>query len=222
MREELARPARLPGPYFIKDGYRERPSPRYDDLTAVGTNWQSTVYERAAEAAASYGASLVIDVGCGDGRNLPLLGAVRVIGMDYGANLEAARASHPNVEFVEIDLDSEVVELPVDTRHAVIICADVIEHLRRPELLLGQLRRALENKAYLVLLSTPERDLWWGRHHFGPPPNEGHVREWNRAEFGALLASERFTGQLEIVRSNDVGPERKTLLAKLDGVRALE
>jgi hypothetical protein len=128
--------------------------------------------------------------------------------------------AHPDAEFIEIDLEADGAELPVDANGAIIICADVIEHLRRPEHLLERLQAALDDGAHLVLLSTPERDLWWGFAHRGPPPNEGHVREWNSAEFNALLAACRFTGQIELVQSNDVGPERKTILATLDAVRA--
>jgi SAM-dependent methyltransferase len=210
----------IAGSYFIKHGYVERPEPRYDDLSAVGTNWQASVYERAAAAAASLAAKRIIDVGCGDGRNLALLGHTPIVGLDYGPNLVAARTAYPDAEFIEIDLEADAAALPVETAGAVVICADVIEHLRRPEKLLERLRAALEDDAHLVLLSTPDRDVWWGRDHNGPPPNEGHVREWNRTEFSALLAACRFTGRIELVQSNDVGPERKTILATLDAVRA--
>ena len=36
-------------------------------------------------------------------------------------------------------------------------------------------------------ISTPERDLEYGVQHSGPPPNEAHVREWNRTELETLL-----------------------------------
>jgi SAM-dependent methyltransferase len=224
-RQELASgtrreaPTPLAGPYFIKHGYRERSDPRYDDLTKVGTKWQAPVYRRAAEQARALDAARVIDVGCGDGRNLSLIEGIAIVGLDYGSNLESARAAHPDVDFIEIDLDADEPALPLETAGAVIVCADVIEHLRRPERLLARLRRALVEGAQLVLLSTPERDLWRGKAHYGPPPNETHVREWNASELNALLSSMSLVGTLEVVQSNDLGPDRKTLLATITGVR---
>ena len=68
-----------------------------------------------------------------------------------------------------------------------IICADVIEHLLKPEILLDLLADCVDLGAGLVL-SSPERDLTHGKGHMGMPPNPCHVREWNEAEFRCLLA----------------------------------
>jgi 2-polyprenyl-3-methyl-5-hydroxy-6-metoxy-1,4-benzoquinol methylase len=205
----------IPGRYLIKGGYVERAQPTYDDLSLVGTNWQASVYARASELAASAGVSQVVDVGCGDCRNRRLLGDLKVVGLDYGANLQAARTAYPDVTLVEVDLEDDSDVLPTSVAGSIVVCADVIEHLRRPERLLAKLRRALIDGASTVLLSTPDRDCWWGQDHFGPPPNTGHVREWNREEFAALLGAERLVGTTEMVQSNDRGPERKTILAVL-------
>jgi len=74
----------------------------------------------------------------------------------------------------------------IDARDGILIAADVIEHLKDPMPLLRALRECMRT-AKLALISTPERDLLHGPEHMGPPVNEAHIREWNRAEFEALL-----------------------------------
>lgn len=211
LRYESENALELPGLYEIKGGYVERADPEYDVLGGAGVNWQASVYERASQEAARLGANVVIDVGCGDGRNHALLGDLEIVGIDYGENLERARQRTASGTFYEADLDEEGPLLGVSSG-SVIVCADVIEHLRRPERLLAKLLDALSD-ASIALVSTPDRDLYHGRDHMGPPTNVGHAREWNRAEFAALLAAHGFSGRTEMVRSNDIGLERKTILA---------
>jgi len=208
----------IPGAYFIKAGYVERTQPEYDDLTLVGANWQTSVYARARELVLAMGARRVIDVGCGDARNHRLLQGIEVVGLDYGKNLAAARVAHPEALLLEVNLEDDTEVLPVDFARSIVVCADVIEHLQRPERLLAKLRQALARGAMAVLISTPDRDLSRGRGHFGPSPNTGHVREWNRTEFGALLAAEGYQGTTELVQSNDRSPERKSILAIVTGL----
>jgi SAM-dependent methyltransferase len=217
LREGRDRPVRIPSRYFIKAGYVERVEPAYDDLSKVGTNWQAPVYARVGDYLRDTSISRVIDLGCGDGRNQHLLGPVEITSIDFGPNLAAARLRTQNSSFIEADLD-EIDELPCDPNGAVIVCADVIEHLIRPENVLQAIRGAMSGAA-AAFLSTPERDIWWGRDHNGPPPNLGHVREWNRQEFSALLAGHGLAGTTEIVRSNDRGDERKTILAVIEDVQ---
>ena len=98
---------------------------------------------------------------------------------------------------------------------AVIVCADVIEHLVRPEILLRNIRAALD-QADAAILSTPERSLTWGARHTGPPPNVAHIREWDLREFSAFLASEGFAyGSVDLTRSNDRDRLKTTILARV-------
>jgi len=215
-----ARP--LPDRYFIKAGYRHRESPRYDEQTEIGANWQASVYEEAVRLAEELDLKRIVDVGCGDGRKLATLHSrFAVVGLDYGPNLELCRARYAFGTWIEHDLEQKGT-LPLDgalLRDAVVVCADVIEHLVRPEILLGKLAAALES-APLLLLSTPDRDLVRGPAHLGPPPNESHVREWSLDEFASLLvASGLRDGTVRHIRSNDVSPERHTILATLWGRR---
>jgi SAM-dependent methyltransferase len=84
------------------------------------------------------GGRRVLDVGCAGG----YLGAIlasrgyRVTGIDSPG---AARAGFPeSIELLEADLDMGLP--PLTGRFDFVICADVLEHLRRPAILLRDLR----------------------------------------------------------------------------------
>lgn len=210
----------MPDPYFIKDGYRSRPEPEYaKDMENDGVIWQPDVYPEAARVAGVLGATCIVDVGCGSGTKLIALRPLfEVIGMDLpGPNLELCRSRYPSVEWIEHDLETHR-PLPLSEMQlsrSVIVCSDVIEHLRHPERLLRKLRSALE-VARAVVLSTPERELTWGEDHNGPPPNPCHVREWSSEELRALLESFGFAHRaMSLTRSNDSSNERKTILCSL-------
>jgi len=186
-------PRRLPGRYFIRQGYREREAPAYDfEHRSEDRVWQPDVYPTAARIAERLGFTRIIDVGCGNGEKLVVLEPrFEIVGIDIGENLQLCRERYPGRQWIEHDLDSDAL-LPFEPevfRSSVVVCADVIEHLVRPERLVQKLRRACDEGACLVL-STPERELLWGVRHAGPPPNPAHVREWSMSELAAFLASE--------------------------------
>ena len=72
-----------------------------------------------------------------------------------------------------------------------IICADVIEHVRDPYVLLAAVR-SLMGDSTLALISTPDRSRIPGAPPLGPPGNPRHVREWSMAEFELLLTAAGF------------------------------
>jgi 2-polyprenyl-3-methyl-5-hydroxy-6-metoxy-1,4-benzoquinol methylase len=211
----------LPDRFFVKGGYQSRETPAYDDAFATpGTVWQPRVYVAAAAVARALGSKKIVDVGAGNGEKLAGLGAsFELVGIDMGPNLDRARERYPHIRWVERDLDDGhgLGLEPGLLDGAVIVCADVIEHLRRPEAILKSLRSALEDDgARCVVLSTPDRELNWGARHGGPPPNPGHVREWARRELAALLAATGFDhGRLVLTQSRTGSPLRNTILAVL-------
>ena len=218
----------LPERYFIKEGYTPRPDPEYaDEAVHDGVVWQPDVYPEAARVAEVLGAACIVDVGCGTGEKVAALyPRFDVVGIDLpGPNLDACRARHPALTWIEHDVDSDL-PLPVPEvvfEQSVVVCSDVIEHLRRPDHLLRALRSALD-VAHAVVLSTPDRELTWGRDHNGPPPNPSHVREWSTAELSALLEHGGFRHwSMTLTRSNDQQSEKKTILCRLfDDAAALE
>ena len=201
-------------PYNIKDGYRHRRSPSYFvDTPDQAAACQPDVYAEAAELASVLGARTVVDLGCGIGDKLATLASTfDVVGVDHGANLEKARARHPEVRFVEWDLEQPGLVIP-EARGAMVLCIDVIEHMRSPERLLRLARSLLDDGALAFVLTTPERDLVRGPADTGPPANESHVREWNHSELNAFLQAEGLSGNVGLTRSNTSVPWFHTTLA---------
>jgi glycosyltransferase involved in cell wall biosynthesis/SAM-dependent methyltransferase len=189
--------------YGIAPGYRCRDEVRYFvDTYASGD--PDEVYVRAADVASSLGARRIIDLGAGIGDKLVALHpAFDILGVDHGANLELARRRHPAFAWREHDLE-QAGALPVsDIEGSVVVCADVLEHLTAPDVLLRDLRAALE-VAEAVVLSTPDRDSLYRGGHPGPPTDSTRVREWNLAEFAALMEEYGFEhGELGIASRPD-------------------
>ena len=204
--------------YFLKPGYRSREQPEYfidEDLNAV---WQPDVYPEAAGLARRLGARKLVDVGCGTAAKLVALHPeFEIVGIDFGSNIEACRGRYDVGKWIEADFDRDNSLGYDDVTGAVLVCADVIEHLIHPERLLRLLRRALDSGASALVLSTPERELYNEPGHLGPPPNTAHVREWALTELEQFLASEGLTGHFGLTRSNDVMPYMQTILAVVPG-----
>jgi 2-polyprenyl-3-methyl-5-hydroxy-6-metoxy-1,4-benzoquinol methylase len=221
VRDRAGRARIVPDRYQIRGDYRTREQPAYFDDAITDVVAQPDVYARAAVLAEQLGSKRIIDIGCGSGRKLAALHpSFAIVGIDYGPNLEGCRSDYPFGIWIEHDLESAAT-LPLETAQldgAVLVASDVVEHLVRPDILLGAIRHALEEGARAAILSTPERDLTRGPGHLGPPPNPAHVREWTLREFAAFLAAEGLTnGIVELTRSNDAGPVRSSILATVAG-----
>lgn len=220
--------ARAPtaGDYRIKPGYTPREAPEYFvDLVQerTGVVHHPDVYARAAELAKRLRASRIVDLGSGSGGKLALLAPdFEIVGLDHGPNVELARRRFPDVVWREHDLDRPG-PLPLSDDQlegAVVVCANVIEHLLRPEVLLENLREILPSVQALVI-STPDRDLTSDPDHAGPPADSTRVREWNVAEFAALLEAWGFEhGELSLTRTDDASDRQHTILAILYPVDA--
>lgn len=206
---------------FVKESYVAREDPEYfEDVTAneLGVVHQPDVYPFAAHLARLYGCSHVIDIGCGRADKLaPLSDEFRLVGVDYGSNIEEARRRFPSGDWVEWDLERDApIPLPDASTGGAIVCADVIEHLRDPLPLLRNIRRLLDDAPF-ALLSTPERDITRGDDHSGPPDNPHHVREWNLAELEQLLEWAGFRIPfIGLTASHDDGYPKATILAVLE------
>lgn len=208
------------GPCFVPHEYESRADPSYFEDFAPGSNhkiYQPDVYSLAALMASIRGGRL-IDIGCGKAEKLLKYSRrFKIVGVDFGPNIEYCARTHRWGEWISHDLESEAgLPLPLqDLQGAVIVCADVIEHLLQPLILLGKLRRCVDSGA-CVLLSTPERMLLRGTRLKGPPSNPNHVREWKIGELRALLLHLGFEIQfLGLTANNHVDRRMSTILAVL-------
>lgn len=210
--------------YSIRSGYSARDLPEYFDDDLGGVVWQPDVYGDAGRIAARVGAHRIVDVGAGDGTKLAALHpAYDIVGIDFGANVERSAQRYPFGSWRHHDLDSPgpLPVTPEELAGAVIVCSDVIEHLRAPEILLDTLRAAL-GSASALLISTPERDLWHGVRSPGPPRNRHHVREWSIREFEHLLRGAGLPHlSIGLTRANDQTEEAFTIEALVTPTQAV-
>ena len=210
------------GEYFVKLGYQARTAADYYEDSRAATDGlihQPEVYPFAAYLARRFGCRHIIDVGCGRAAKLTALHPeFRIVGIDFGINLQYCRRHYRFGEWIEHDLEQEEpLELPDDVlASAIVVCSDVIEHMRNPLPLLSNIRMWLD-KAPAAIISTPHRDLVRGREDMGPPANPAHVREWNDTELAQLLSHVGFDAQfIGLTVNNDRDWAKKTILAVLE------
>lgn len=149
----------------------------------------------------------VLDLGCSSG----LLAAEmrrmghRVTGVDI---TEFPEASARLDQFVRANLD-EGIPSSVGTGYDVVIAGDVLEHVRHPDLLLGQIREVLAPGG-LALVSIPNFSHWYprfrvlaGRFDYDDQGilDRGHVRFFTRRSFERLV---RRSG-MRINRTESIG-----------------
>ena len=171
--------------YHLKPGYarsHRRRVRRRRRAEGDGIVRHHDVYARAADVATRLGATRIIDLGAGAGGKLAALAPdFEILGIDYGPNVEIARRAFPAATWREHDLDAAggLPLTPEQLRGSVVVCANVIEHLLSPELLLENLRDILPSIEALVI-STPNRDTTSGPEDFGPPADPSRVARVER------------------------------------------
>ena len=158
--------------YKIKTDYihRETVIP-FSDIHNTD-KFQDEVYSLASKLCTCQN---ILDIGCGSGFKLVKYfphSYYNLLGVDDEPTVKFLKEKYPD--------NNWSTTIPEDFKPDLIICSDVIEHVEDPGKFLNKLR--LLDPKYLVI-STPERDLLWGKDHLGPPPNISHYREWNREEF---------------------------------------
>lgn len=172
----------------LPDGYstRQRTVPFIDVPAEIV--YQPHVYELAAFFARRSGANTIIDIGCGSGTKLKnLQQEFQLVCIDCEPALKLARGQLVLAEFIEADLEAGLPSLDSEILcNSVVICSDVIEHLRDPERLARDLA-PIARKCKFLLASTPDRTRARGLLDNGPPLNASHFMEWSADEFGRFL-----------------------------------
>lgn len=168
--------------YCLPPDYQARLTPQYFSDTLTDSQlWQADVYRAAVHLARKAGVKRIVDLGCGRGGKLmPLAREFKIVGIDYGDNIDYCRNIAPAGEWYDFDLNEEIVPAKL-FQDAIVICADVIEHLPTPDALIETLHNASQTAAY-VLVSTPDRERLYGDANHWPPDNPAHCQEWTLAE----------------------------------------
>lgn len=181
----------LPLPrYGIRPGYRFNYfAGVYRDNQEAAAYYQRAVYELVVKLMKKEGVKKVVDVGCGHGVKLAEIVAAytkEIVGIDMEHSINYCQKKYNFGEWkVDNIADSK---LEFEEKFPMVICADVIEHMGNPDVLVEYLKRLMDRKSILVL-STPERDKVRGTGDVGPPDNPAHVREWNKSELNEYLTS---------------------------------
>lgn len=166
---------------------------------------QKEVYEFCKKIMDDNNLKSVIDVGCGSGYKLmKYLNNFNTIGIETEPCYSYLKKTYPNsIWLLSGEEEKSFINYKNDINPDVIICADVIEHIVDPDILLDYL---ISFNAKYYIISTPCRDILCYNPKFanhynvslnGPPLNTCHVREWTMNEFKEYI-SEKFT----IISSN--------------------
>ena len=129
----------------------------------------------------------VLDLGSGEGYGSAILaeaGAASVLGIDIdAASVAYAQTAYTlgNLAF-RVGAAPRFPDLPAGA-FDIVVCFEVIEHLEAQEETVEEIRRLLAPGG-LVLMSTPDREIYSEAHDYSNPY---HVKEMNRDEFVALL-----------------------------------
>lgn len=140
-------------------------------------------------------ASTVLEVGCGEGElSLRVAGEGReILGTDVSAMMiaearERAARRGIGMRFEQADLfDLD----PARARYDLVLCCEVLEHLRDPVAAIAHLARL--SRQYLIL-SVPREPVWRllnivrGRYLRDLGNTPGHLQHWSTAAFRHMLA----------------------------------
>lgn len=113
----------------------------------------------------------VMDLGCGRGESVDLFRgiepAVRWVGVDLESSPEVDERTRADAEFVSFD----GLELPFrDASFDLVYCKQVLEHVRHPDRLVGEVARVLAPGGWLAG-STSQLEAFHSRSIFNPTPH---------------------------------------------------
>lgn len=204
--------------YFLPKDYQDNPSITFSENPVeywtparVKTShfYQYYVYQKAAQIFRKKGFSTLLDIGAGPGTKIPEffnLNEVELSLIDQPGMEELVQNTCPKASFYGTNLEDGSFQ--IEKRFDMIICADVIEHMEKPEGLLQIIRNHLSPNGLLVL-STPDRIICRGEDN-RKSPNPVHVREWSMPELMKYVQSQGF----EVVDSY-LMPQKKVGVLKL-------
>ncbi len=143
--------------------------------------FQNSIYCGARELILEMNFKSILDIGCGCPQKLkayifPVSNDVTGIDM-----LDAENFDEYNMTYYKEDFNTSKLDL--GRKFDLIICTDVIEHIRMTHNLLDLIKRHMSSETSLVI-STPDVDSY----HL-VEPNKGHVHFWGKDEFVDLLKS---------------------------------
>ncbi|HHL3257180.1 MULTISPECIES: class I SAM-dependent methyltransferase [Citrobacter] len=207
--------------YRLFDDY----NPRLDSINYVdghdsleGITYQPYVYQSAFEIVKRTSAKFIIDIGCGDGKKIlkvkDYVSECKIIMIDHQFIIDNITTKYDFAQYIAADFDLDIPEISEEILNdSVIVCSDVIEHLRNPSVLLKFFSR-VKLLVKGIVISTPDRVQERGLFDYGPPTNPFHVLEWSLDEFCRLLNDYGFTNKIfaGLTVSNNLLKAKTTLI----------
>ena len=203
--------------YCIHSAYIGNPNPAHNRKEDAAPYWndlriklsdrhQWSVYRRARKLADQLKLKRVLDVGCGCATKLAKLFGTNfdTVGVDVEEAIQVCKRLDRPGYYQTIDLSKENAnESPLFSEpFDLIICADVIEHLEDPDILMRFIHRNSKPDSRIVL-STPERIAFAGSDSLRPI-NKEHIREWSLEELREYCTKSSF----EVLEQYHVHPFR--------------
>jgi hypothetical protein len=177
--------------YGIKEGYHPADDIEIFDDRSNTDQWQLDVYKSAFRLFNNIDGKSVIDVGCGSAyKLLVMFGNFDTIGIELSEFCHWLLTNHHSKKWMAYETTN-----PNQLCTDMVICSDVIEHIKNPDELMDFIKK-IDFK--FLVLSTPERNSMRGKIDFGPPENTSHYREWNDQEFREY-ASKWFAVEEQII-----------------------
>lgn len=179
---------------FLPSGYQYRDSIEHvsqNDYRNSGQIICPEIYEIVHVLIAGTHRIRIVDIGCGDGEKLVKADAKHKIGLDCSENISRCKKNYPNdVEWREFEYSQTIPTDLIDEigPSDIVVCSGIMERLPDPTNLIFFLSQCFA-KGAAIITSVLDRDLVHGPNHMGPPLRTAHLREWNSAEYGALLKS---------------------------------
>ena len=146
----------------------------------VSREYQLATYKIAAELICEHDLKSTIDLGCGYGKKLvkyivPICDTIT--GVDDVGSIKYCKAIHSkhNITWEMADFELEYDNVG---KFDLVICADVLEHIKDYKRLLGTITNCMHDKSYAVI-STPDVDTVTDEIE----TNADHKQFWNKQEF---------------------------------------
>ena len=162
--------------YGIKNQYITRHRVIHFDTRGSTDKYQDEVYADTKRFFDENELRSLLDIGCGSGYKLmKYFENEDTVGLELSPAFEYLVETYPDRKWIRSDFQN-----PPEDLFDMVICIDVIEHLKNPDDLMDYFQKI--DFTYIVL-STPDREKLGFLASFGPPNNLHHIREWGKQEF---------------------------------------
>ena len=137
---------------------------------------------------------VILDIGCGPATKLSAIKnkypKVQIFGIDQVEIIKFCEKNYPWGFWFVDDFENPTLKKEMIPNVDIIICSDVIEHLKDPDSLLSYIK-IFANPKTTIIISTPERDRLRGKKCLHSP-NQVHIREWSYRELELYFDSRKF------------------------------